>query len=1499
MIERISCRILLFLIAAITHGTATAAVPVAPYFNGVFPSKPPSTLGWATENAFPNLTFIDPVWFAEIPGTDDVMVIEKAGKILRFPKQSEVTVAQRSVVLDLSSKVQVSEDQGLYRLAFHPQFGQAGSIHANDVFACYSHRPNSSGNTPDKSMWRLSRFTWQPATGTIDPASESVLIQQYDPHRWHNGGALIFDNAGFLLVTCGDGGGTDDQYNLCQRLNFGFFGGVLRIDVDNDPSRSHPIRRQPLSSSDRPLSFPVSLSQGYGIPNDNPWLDAAGGVLEEFYAIGLRSPHSANYDPETEELWIGDVGQFSREELNLVQKGGNFQWPFMEGTIAGPKGRNSFPVAGTEKPPLYSYDRSVGGCIIGGIRYRGAKWAAQLGGKVLIGDNTQGMLSVLTPNPVEGSPVATPLLTNFGAGIYYGLANICTDSAGEVYMMKLNGQSQDGGTVRKLIAASAQPEPPLLLSATGLFSDTANLVPSAALVPFDVASPLWSDGAKKQRWIALPNNGVRNISSEKIAYSAADNWKFPAGTIFVKHFEMSVDARNPSIVKRLETRVIVCTVNDGKYGVTYRRNAQGTDAELISAGQDETFAFTRDDGSTEQRTWSFPSRADCMQCHTNAAGQSLGLRTHQINRDVNRPGTGETMNQLAYFNSEAMFDPALTSTDLSRALEARTLDDPAAPIEHRIRSYLDSNCAHCHQPAGSVPYFDARLQTPLKGQGLINAAIKGHFNLPGGCYLKPASPSLSALQVRAASTQPGVVMPPLGKHMADDQAVALLTQYINGITDSEFATTPAPLARYVRFTGTSGSGNLMAVGELNVLDGNGATIPRSGISVSAFTSEQTAGSSMAVIDGDPWTYWITTSTGAFPKSITLDLGSLKSVGGFEYVPRQDTSSGRLRGYEVHYSTDDTTWTLITSKSMSTPTSATDRYDGLIARRPVRCSIAAAPQTVGRDFPVTIVFDSAVTDFTSSDISVSGGTVQSLRGWGYYYVAIVRAAQPNVTVSVPTNIVNNGGLGNSASQTLAVTSGLQTPPVATFSTPQAPYHGPFELRLSFDQPYTGLQPEDFIITGATMEWMIPDNGGWRLIIVPTGSAQVTVQLREGAVMGTNGLQMGYSPKAVTYYSTPTMEKEAENIPRFSGFKHVSDPLASSGAYVWTVEGSRGVNTDPSTNIFCDLVVPNAGNYRLRAWTRADDFESDSFYVRLGPVNSGAALLPWQTNQGSGEVGSGQFHAGFAKNAGGTEYVFAIPAGTSRLDIYDAEDGARIDRFALIPERPFVVWSGTASSSSLVRTAALHFTSPVTGLSTDDFETIGGQVIALSGGGQDYTVTFRPDVAKMVVRVRENAVTDEFGALGIASQWHFVRLLDTYEQWATERGLSTLPTAGGLDPDGDGLGQLAEYALGLDPTKPDLRCVDPTDSSLRGLPKISLNESTAGRRLSIMFDRRRGGTPLTFTAEFTADFLNYAKQSNFTGQTEVIDAQWERITVEDASAAGSERARFGRLRIERPQ
>lgn len=1022
------------LTSAVAAGTSglDAPQPVGPYFNGVFPTSPPGDpSGWAVVNAFPGLTFTDPMMLAEIPGTSDLLVVGKTGLIWRFPNNPAASMAQRVQVLDLSALTETSEDQGFYSLSFHPNFGEAGQPGENSVYVCYSRRAFPGVDDNDRTYWTVSRFTWLPGSGTIDPSSEFVLMSQYDPHRYHNGGATFFGDDGFLYITVGDGGDGGDSFDNSQKINLGLFGGILRIDVDNDPAKSHPIRRQPTENplwamNPKPAGWPVSYTQGYGIPNDNPWLDPGGSLLEEFYAIGLRSPHSAHYDSVTGDIWVGDVGQSNREELSRVPKGGNCQWAYLEGTRALSKPKPS-PLTGVDVVPEHEYDHTEGASIIGGMRYRGAKWNSFLGGKVIFGDHVRGRIwSLALPAP-GGVKTVTELYSSFHTGYKGGLCNFSTDSAGEIYMMDLAGTSNPNGKIMKLAIPALTAEPPQFLSQTGVFTNLASLSTAPGVIPYDVPNPLWSDNAHKKRWVILPNDGSFNSAAEDVIFSPGGSWVFPAGTVFVKHFDAPTNANNPAALKRLETRFLVCTSGGGKYGFTYKWNAAGTDAELQEESINEAYDYINSQGATESRMWSYPSRGDCMVCHNDVSGQALGVRTAHLNSDLLYPSTGRTANQLETLNALGVFSTTLTVTDLENYIEARALDDETAPLEHRVRSYLDTNCSHCHQPGAQGDGFDARLSTPLDMQNLINAIPQRYEELgPDGRYIKPGNTALSAVHVRASAVGNGDAMPPLAKNMAHGQGVAALQAYISGLVPSEFDVTPAPMARYVRLTTLAGTRTYASVRELKILDGNGVPIPFGQLSVHAFDSQDGAGTAATkAIDGSIGSsnHWQTLNTGGtnHPHFITIDLGSLREFGGFIYYPRGNSTNGRISQYQMHYSQNGTDWTLMTSGNWPTNSSTEITYDPHFNKRAARAQIAGPVGTIQGAFETTVVFDMNTTDFTAADLQVTGGNVSNIRGSGYYYVARILPAPgaSQITVSVAEDAINPEGLGSLASQVLSI------------------------------------------------------------------------------------------------------------------------------------------------------------------------------------------------------------------------------------------------------------------------------------------------------------------------------------------------------------------------------------------------------------------------------------------------------------------------------------------------
>jgi uncharacterized repeat protein (TIGR03806 family) len=310
---------------------------------------------------------------------------------------------------------------------------------------------------------------------------------------------------------------------------------------------------------------------------------------------------------------------------------------------------------------------------------------------------------------------------------------------------------------------------PETLSATGAFADTERLVPAAALLPYAVNAPLWSDGAEKQRWMAIP-------SGSRIGFSATGNWNFPAGSVLVKHFALAGG-------RRLETRFLVVTDNGAAYGVTYQWRADQRDADLLP-GDAPLSAVVGETG--KQQTWTYPSRANCLQCHSQVTNYVLGARTSQLNGSFTYAATGRADHQLRTLASLELFDAAYHATDLATYPRQVALTDTTAPVEARVRSYLDTNCMMCHQPGGAaVSQFDARMSVPLARQGIINGPVNNPLGIAGAAVVVPGDPERSLLLQRLAATDPAVRMPSIGTALVDQPARDIIAQWIRDLPRKE------------------------------------------------------------------------------------------------------------------------------------------------------------------------------------------------------------------------------------------------------------------------------------------------------------------------------------------------------------------------------------------------------------------------------------------------------------------------------------------------------------------------------------------------------------------------------------------------------------------------------------------------------------------------------------------------------------------------------------------
>lgn len=332
------------------------------------------------------------------------------------------------------------------------------------------------------------------------------------------------------------------------------------------------------------------------------------------------------------------------------------------------------------------------------------------------------------------------------------------------------------------------PQPPQFLSQTGAFSSLANLTPVDGVLPYTVNSPLWSDAAGKKRWVAVPNDGNRDSPDEKVTFSPDDFWTFPEGTVAVKHFELNTIEGKPSAIRRLETRFMVITADDF-YGVTYRWNADGTDAELLPDSASDEITITNLDSTTRVQRWDYPGRADCRACHKAEAGVTLGLNAYQLNGDFLYPGDSAPKNQLEAWKELGMFTNGIG--DVSSLPKAVKVDDQTATLRDRVNSYLAANCSSCHYPGNFTNDFDLRFKTSLDDAGIIDDVPLYPLGIADARVIAPQDPARSVMYFRV-ETEGIHKMAPIGRNMTHPEAVETLEAWINTLSNG--ATSNSPVA---------------------------------------------------------------------------------------------------------------------------------------------------------------------------------------------------------------------------------------------------------------------------------------------------------------------------------------------------------------------------------------------------------------------------------------------------------------------------------------------------------------------------------------------------------------------------------------------------------------------------------------------------------------------------------------------------------------------------------
>ncbi|MCS7091619.1 MAG: PQQ-dependent sugar dehydrogenase [Limisphaera sp.] len=724
----------------------------------------PGRFGYTYQEAFPGLVFTNAVALATPRGeTNRLFVVEKQGRIVVI---TNLQSPSRSMFLDISSRVSssltVSDERGLLGLAFHP--GYRTNRYFYVFYTGLATTPVPGGTNSLHNI--LSRFQTHPDDpNRADPNSELRLLVQRDEASNHNGGDLHFGPDGYLYVALGDEGGAHDQYANSQRIDKDYFAGILRIDVDLRPG-SLPPNPHP------------AATRHYAVPPDNPFIGATtfngrpvdpSRVRTEFWAVGLRNPWRMAFDPETGQLFCADVGQSTREEVNLIERGGNYGWSYWEGNYQRTN-TALIPIGFQHARPVLDYGRNWGYSVTGGVVYRGHRFP-DLHGAYIYGDYGSGWVWALKldgTNVRENRPLfRNPLGGPFNAG---GISAFGIDPRnGDVLYVDLRFGTNS--VIRRIVADTnfvGVPLPPTLAD-TGAFVNTKDMVPAAGVVPYDLNLPFWSDGAYKTRWFSIPD------PARTMEFHPMEPWRFPAGTVWIKHFELQLTNGVPQSARRLETRLLVFDGEAG-YGVTYRWADTATNATLVpEEGAEELLVIYHPDGSVlRSQVWRYPSRVECLQCHRTSAGFALGFNTPQLHRQQSY-GHFVT-NQILALATAGYFRNPPTNTAGWRALAAPT--DPVVSLEYRVRSWLAVNCAQCHHPGGvQMARWDARLFTSTDAAGMLWAPLWSGGPEDTRRIVVPGHPDRSELLHRISFRGAGQ-MPPIASTVVDEEAVTLLQTWI-------------------------------------------------------------------------------------------------------------------------------------------------------------------------------------------------------------------------------------------------------------------------------------------------------------------------------------------------------------------------------------------------------------------------------------------------------------------------------------------------------------------------------------------------------------------------------------------------------------------------------------------------------------------------------------------------------------------------------------------------
>jgi uncharacterized repeat protein (TIGR03806 family) len=662
------------------------------------------------------------------PATSRLFVGELKGRIYSFP--NDPACRRADVALDVSRLYR--DFSALYGLAFHPQFDKN-----RYVYICYVRQ----NEVPDGSV--VSRFSVSRTDPpVIDPRSEQVILTYGS--GGHNGGCLAFGKDGCLYISTGDAGApSPPDPKMTGQDCSDLLSCILRLDVD------HPQPGKP-----------------YAIPADNPFPDLAG-VRPEIWAFGFRNPWKMSFDRATGDLWVGDVGWELWELIDKVERGGNYGWSVVEGPqpVNVEARRGPAPVL----PTLKVHPHSEAASITGGYVYRGTRLAG-LSGAYIYGDFQTGIIWALRE---KGGKVTwqtelarTPLhLVAFGETNDGELLLVDHDRTHQIY------------TLVPSPAISSRSTFPRKLSESGLFAAVREGRPAPGVLAYEINSELWSDGAIAERLVAIPGRG-------RIALSGDGMWQFPEGSVLARTISLELEPGKPASRRRIETQILH-RESEAWRPYSYLWNDLQDDAELVDAGGASHTIENGKPGTNHEQTYRVAARSECVLCHNPwvekkttifgvQSASPLGINTAQTNKPLAHSGPGA--NQLRLLHEAGILAWTPVPAQLPRLVDPY---DESADLDRRARSYLQTNCAHCHQfNAGGTANIALGFEIPLRQTQTVGIRpIQGTFGIAAPRIIAPGDPGRSVLFYRMSKLGGGR-MPRAGSNQVDERATRMIYNWI-------------------------------------------------------------------------------------------------------------------------------------------------------------------------------------------------------------------------------------------------------------------------------------------------------------------------------------------------------------------------------------------------------------------------------------------------------------------------------------------------------------------------------------------------------------------------------------------------------------------------------------------------------------------------------------------------------------------------------------------------